>query len=249
MRPFRYDSPLSLIVPALLAILLSGCSALNPLRDVEPGPDSGWSRPARTAQATPRPATPPPSAPARTRTPAPERQARPVSVEMGPSVRAENPVLMGAAALSFKLRDATEDWLGIPYRYGGTTRDGIDCSAFVQAYMGEVLDLHLTRSTASQVEEGTEVAKADLRPGDLVFFRRRGTRHVGVYLGEGEFIHASSSNGVIVSRLDEGYYERHYWTARRVLGDPSRFLAEQPASAHTETPPRSSEGSSSGSSW
>ena len=131
-------------------------------------------------------------------------------------------VVAGSAALAQHLRREGTPWIGTPYRYGGQSRAGMDCSGFVRTLMREALGVELTRSTSSQVEEGVSVAKEDLFPGDLVFFRRRGTRHVGVYLGEGEFIHASSSNGVIVSRLDEDYYERHYWTSRRVLEDPRR---------------------------
>ena len=121
-----------------------------------------------------------------------------------------------AAALATLLRLEGESWIGIPYRWGGTTRRGIDCSAFVQQYMRSVLDVELTRTTASQRHEGVHVAKEDLQPGDLVFFRRRGTRHVGVYLGSGEFIHASTSRGVTVSTMEEGYWSRYYWMARRV---------------------------------
>src|SRR5690606_41020387 len=105
------------------------------------------------------------------------------------------------------------------------------------ALLHEAVGVELTRSTATQVEEGVAVRKEDLLPGDLVFFRRRSTRHVGVYLGDGEFIHASSSNGVIVSRLDETYYERHYWTARRVVDDPRRFLL--PGDLASQAPGRS----------
>jgi hypothetical protein len=149
----------------------------------------------------------------------------------GPSVRAEAPVLLetvaaeaapagpaSAPAVAAALRAEGADWLGTPYRFGGESRRGINCSAFTRALMREAFGLELPRNTALQVNEGTHVSQGDLRPGDLVFFRRGGTRHVGVYLGDGEFIHASSSRGVTVSRLDEGYYQRHYWTSRRVLG-------------------------------
>ncbi|NNF58043.1 MAG: hypothetical protein HKN04_07355 [Rhodothermaceae bacterium] len=140
------------------------------------------------------------------------------------------------AQLEEQLRDAGEDWIGVPYRYGGTTRRGIDCSAFVQTFMRDHTGLDLTRTTATQVQEGEAIDKDELQPGDLVFFRRRGTRHVGVYLDDGEFIHASSSRGVTVSNLEEGYYQRHYWTARRVLDAPAVLMATNPRSrrAHDE---------------
>jgi cell wall-associated NlpC family hydrolase len=150
-------------------------------------------------------------------------EAEPAIVEVLPSASAGAANLAGTAALAQHLRAEGAEWIGTPYRYGGQSRAGMDCSGFARTLMREALGVELTRMTSSQVQEGVAVEKEDLLPGDLVFFRRRGTRHVGVYLGEGEFIHASSSNGVIVSRLDEGYYERHYWTARRVLDDPGRF--------------------------
>jgi cell wall-associated NlpC family hydrolase len=123
--------------------------------------------------------------------------------------------------LSASLREAGREWLGTPYRWGGSSRRGIDCSAFVQQFVRSNLDIELPRTTASQRYEGIHVDKADLLPGDLVFFSRRGVRHVGVYLGNGEFIHASSSNGVVVSNLTEGYYNRQYWMARRIIEAPT----------------------------
>ena len=122
-----------------------------------------------------------------------------------------------ANALSSLLRDEAPRWIGIPYRWGGTSRRGIDCSAFVQQYMRATLDVDLPRTTATQRYRGVHVAKSDLVPGDLVFFRRRGTRHVGVFLGDGEFIHASSSRGVTISKMSNSYWNRHYWMSRRVL--------------------------------
>ena len=125
------------------------------------------------------------------------------------------------AMISSSLRDAGRPWIGTPYRWGGESRRGIDCSAFVRAFMRDNLGVELPRATAGQQFEGVSVRKDDLLPGDLVFFRRRSVRHVGVYLGGGEFIHASSSRGVTVSNLSEGYYQDAYWMARRVLSAPS----------------------------
>ena len=125
------------------------------------------------------------------------------------------------AMISSALRDAGQPWLGTPYRWGGESRRGIDCSAFVRQFMRDNLGVDLPRATDGQQYEGLPVQKDDLLPGDLVFFRRRSVRHVGVYLGDGDFIHASSSRGVTVSNLSEGYYERAYWMARRVLAAPA----------------------------
>jgi cell wall-associated NlpC family hydrolase len=258
MPRLRYAPPPSRAVVFLLfgAALLSGCGALNPLQGVEPGPDAAWSRPA--ARPAPRPAARPAARPAPTAAgrPAPATspaarsarrtreaaEAEPVTAAVTPtasaSVATEAPALAGTAALARHLRAEGAEWIGTPYRYGGQSRAGMDCSGFARTLMREALGVELTRMTSSQVQEGEAVEKADLRPGDLVFFRRRGTRHVGVYLGDGEFIHASSSKGVIVSRLDEDYYTRHYWTARRVLDDPSRFhLAGAPPAEDEGAPP------------
>ena len=125
------------------------------------------------------------------------------------------------ARLDRSLRDAAPRWLGIPYRWGGTTRRGIDCSSFVQQYVRENMAIELPRTTAGQRYEGTPVERDQLQPGDLVFFRRGGVRHVGVYLSDGEFIHASSSRGVTVSELGNDYWTRYYWMARRIVTEPS----------------------------
>lgn len=126
-----------------------------------------------------------------------------------------------SAMLSLSLRVEGRQWVGIPYRWGGSSRRGIDCSAFTQQFVRETMGIELPRATAGQQYEGVGVSRSELRPGDLVFFRRGGTRHVGVYLGENEFIHASTSRGVTVSDLSEGYFDRHYWMARRILSEPS----------------------------
>ena len=130
------------------------------------------------------------------------------------------------------LRAAEADWRGTPYRYGGTSRKGIDCSAFVMTVYQDVFDLSLPRTTTAQVEVGEAVSPKALQAGDLVFFRTsRKTRHVGIYLGDGEFAHASTSQGVMTSHLDNDYWQRTYWTARRIL--PTAF-----AETATERPSR-----------
>lgn len=109
-------------------------------------------------------------------------------------------------------------WVGTPYRLGGTSRGGVDCSALVQNVFEETFRLSLPRTTGEQVNQGRPVARDELAPGDLVFFRPPGTyRHVGIYVGEGRFLHASSSRGVMISTLDNSYWRRHFWQARRAL--------------------------------
>lgn len=107
-------------------------------------------------------------------------------------------------------------WSGTPYRYGGETRAGIDCSALVQRIYRDSFDVRLPRTTAGQVLEGQRIARDELQPGDLIFFRpSRRDRHVGIYVDNGMFLHASSSSGVRMSKLDNPYWISHYWQARR----------------------------------
>lgn len=119
------------------------------------------------------------------------------------------------------LRAEARSWHGTPYRYGGTSRAGVDCSAFVQAIYRDAFGLSLPRATTKQVRTGTPVADGAFQAGDLIFFRPSGrkTNHVGIYLGGDEFVHAATSTGVTISRLDEPYWQRSYWTARRLLAD------------------------------
>lgn len=125
-------------------------------------------------------------------------------------------------------------WAGTRYRYGGMTHRGIDCSALMQHVFRDGFDYRLPRTTLGQVTEGEHVSKSKLLPGDLVFFRPyRGDRHVGVYVGEGYFMHASTSQGVKLSRLSNPYWQRHYWTARRTM-DNSQLAARLGASSRSD---------------
>ncbi|MEM0963838.1 MAG: NlpC/P60 family protein [Bacteroidota bacterium] len=126
------------------------------------------------------------------------------------------------------LRADAPRWIGIPYRWGGTTRRGLDCSAFVQQYVRANLGIELPRTTAAQRYEGVEIDRSELRAGDLVFFRRRGVRHVGVYLSDDEFIHASSSRGVIISSMDSNYWSGGYWMSRRLVTETPSETAPTP---------------------
>ncbi len=117
-----------------------------------------------------------------------------------------------------KLRQAVHQWIGTPHRMGGTRQDGIDCSGLVTVVYRDLFDIRLPRTTRQQVKYGVGVVQNQLKAGDLIFFRPpHKVRHVGIYLGKGEFFHASTRRGVIISRLDEKYWRNSYWTARRVL--------------------------------
>jgi uncharacterized protein YgiM (DUF1202 family) len=109
--------------------------------------------------------------------------------------------------------------LGIPYVWGGTTTKGFDCSGFVQ-YVLRQNGISMPRTTTEQYQIGTYVTKSDLLPGDLVFLQntyRAGISHVGIYIGDGKMIHASSSKGVVISDLSSSYYTQHYYGSRRVV--------------------------------
>ena len=111
-------------------------------------------------------------------------------------------------------------YIDTPYQYGGNTKDGIDCSAFTQSVYDKTLAIELQRSAREQYQEGDVVDdKQDLQFGDLVFFNtRRGVKpgHVGIYIGDHLFAHASSRNGVTVSSLDEEYYSKRFMGGRRI---------------------------------
>lgn len=110
-------------------------------------------------------------------------------------------------------------YIGVPYLWAGSTPSGFDCSGFVQ-YVFQAHGISLNRTAATQYRHGTYVSKSNLQPGDLVFFQntyKAGISHVGIYIGDGKFIHASSSKGVTISNLSSSYYVSHYYGARRIL--------------------------------
>lgn len=110
------------------------------------------------------------------------------------------------------------NWKGVKYQWGGTTHNGVDCSALVRNILKASSHKALPRTTGEQIEEGYSVIKNRLQPGDLVFFQTsKTTRHVGIYIGNDQFVHASSSKGVTISSLSNIYWQQHYETARRVL--------------------------------
>lgn len=118
-----------------------------------------------------------------------------------------------------KIMDQYADWKGVRYRLGGDTKRGIDCSGFVQRTFREQFGMDLPRSTYEQEDMGKKIQRTKLRPGDLVLFRAGSTgRHVGIYLGNDKFVHASTSSGVTISNMNETYWDKRYREARRVLG-------------------------------
>ncbi len=116
-----------------------------------------------------------------------------------------------------------ERWRGTPYVNGGMSPAGIDCSGFTVLAYRELFDLPLPRTAGEQAGSGREVQRAALQPGDLVFFNTGlWNKHVGIYLADDQFIHASLSRGVTISSLDDAYWQEKYWQARR-MSAPERL--------------------------
>jgi len=111
-----------------------------------------------------------------------------------------------------------QKYKGTKYRYGGTTARGFDCSGFVQRAYMEAYQISLPRTTTAMMKKGKKIAKNKLKTGDLVFFHpTRKYYHVGIYLGDGIFMHASTSKGISKADMHLSYWEKSYVTARRIL--------------------------------
>jgi hypothetical protein len=140
---------------------------------------------------------------------------------------AYNPILFKYAILmdmpvetlaNFKLFAFIDEWYGVPYHFGGSNKTGIDCSAFAGNLMTTVFGVGLPRMAKDQYKACEHVKKANLEEGDLVFFHttRKGISHVGVYLGNNKFVHASLNYGVTISDLGDGYYSKAFRGGGRV---------------------------------
>lgn len=109
------------------------------------------------------------------------------------------------------------DWHNVPHRMGGLSKSGVDCSGLVYITYREKFGIDVPRSTEYQSQVGQSIKKHQLRAGDMVFFKTGvKVRHVGIYIDKGDFIHASSSKGVMISNLDNPYWSSAYWKAQRL---------------------------------
>lgn len=111
-----------------------------------------------------------------------------------------------------ELIKAVADWMGTPYKFGGTDRNGIDCSAFINKVFAQAYKVTLPRTTQQMFEKAKTIAGGAAREGDIVFFKINTLKvsHAGILLFDDYFAHASSSKGVIISRLREPYWTRYY---------------------------------------
>lgn len=133
---------------------------------------------------------------------------------------------LGVSAKGVRNQDlyiVSASWLGTRYKYGGMSRGGVDCSGLTSLIYKSVYKKNLTHNSAAMLAECKKrIKKSDLREGDLVFFRTDGKRsktpnHVGIYLKENKFVHASSSKGVVVSNMTDNYYVSNFIAAGRAL--------------------------------
>ena len=122
------------------------------------------------------------------------------------------------SVVNFSLFQFIEEWWNTSYRYGGTGKNGIDCSALTGLLLSSVYGLSLPRTAREQYAKSEKIKREDLTEGDLVFFNTRGgVSHVGVYLTNEYFVHASTSNGVTISSLNDNYYSKKYIGGGRLI--------------------------------
>ena len=147
------------------------------------------------------------------------RDNKPVEIEKASSLQIKYALLLNTEVeqiQNMQLYQSIDGWYGTPYKLGGTTKDGIDCSAFVQTIFLSAFGVTLPRVAKDQYKITRHISRTELQEGDLLFFNTRGgVSHVGIYLQNNKFVHASVS-GVTISDMFEPYYVKHFIAAGRV---------------------------------
>lgn len=124
--------------------------------------------------------------------------------------------LKNSSAVKNKLYAQYKSWRGVEYKMGGLSKNGVDCSGFVYHTFRSKFGINIPRTTKLQSTIGQAVSKNKLKSGDLVFFKTATkVRHVGIYLENNNFLHASTSKGVMISKLDNVYWKSKYWKSQR----------------------------------
>ena len=118
-----------------------------------------------------------------------------------------------------KLYSFIDDWYGVPYKYGGKSKSGVDCSDFVSILYKNVFGKEISGSSASMSKQCKTISKDELKEGDLVFFKidSKEISHIGIYLQNNKFIHATTKAGVMIDDLSEEYYKKYFESAGRIL--------------------------------
>jgi hypothetical protein len=132
-----------------------------------------------------------------------------------------------------RLWETAERWLGTPYRFSGRSRKGVSCSGLVSLIFNDVFGVDLAGSSRTMFDKVVQIPRNALMESDLIFFKIRRNRisHVGIYLGNNKFLHASRSSGVVISDLDEPYYRKYFFAAGRL-----RTLLESPCVCALDSP-------------
>ena len=139
-----------------------------------------------------------------------------------------------SATSNMKLFHFVYDWIGTPYRFGGDSRKGIDCSAFTKELYSSVFNMDIERNSRDIFSMVSPVKRDELKEGDLVFFKihSRSISHVGIYLGNNRFAHASL-RGVAINSLDDEYYGKHFYKGGRLLDVFKKQLEDTPTDANS----------------
>ena len=117
--------------------------------------------------------------------------------------------------------ETVETWLGVPYKYGGCSREGTDCSCFVYTFYKEFYNIVLPRKSEDMQLQSKVISENNYKTGDLIFFKINSEKisHVGIYISNRHFVHASTSKGVMINCLDENYYKIYFYKCGRIINN------------------------------